>query len=414
MTAIETHEPTRERRWLTALFLGAASMSLAMVTASTMGTLVAAEAWGAAWSGLPSAAGVVGTAIGAAVLSAVMARRGRRAGLVTGYAAGTAGGVLAMFSTTTPWVLVAGMALLGMGNAAAQLSRYAAAEVGSRRSGTALAVVVWAGTLGAVGGPLLLAPMSAVASAAGYAPGAGIFALGAGAVALATLAAASLPRTDAVAPRAMTTHTVAELPVTPLLPVATSPTPVVPPSHRAPMRLALATMLAAQAVMTMIMTAAPVAVHQHGHGLHTVGAMISVHTFGMFALAPLSGLLCDRFGGRALIATGLALLTFSSITVVIASGGPALALVLFALGYGWNLAYIGASHVISGNLPPIDQVRLEGTVETRVWGGSAAATVASTLLFATGGYGLVATVSLAILIVPVIALYRTVDRPTAS
>lgn len=386
MTVI-LHEPVVERRRLVALFLGAASMSLAMVSASTMGTLVAADALGPGWSGLPSALGVVGTALGAAALTAIMARRGRRAGLVFGYAVGAIGGVLAVLSSATVWLLIAGMVLLGVGNSAAQLSRYAAADLRPGRPGALLSVVVWAGTIGAVGGPLLLAPVSTAATAAGRPAQTGVFLLVAAAVMVAALTATTLGRG------------------------AHTPPPDTP-SRIPSMRLTLTAMLVAQIVMTMIMTAAPVSIHQHGDGLHTVGAMISAHTFGMFALAPLSGLLCDRFGGRTLIATGLVLLAISSIAVTVAAstGGIPLGLVLFLLGFGWNLAYIGASNLIAGNLPELERMRLQGAVESRVWGGSALATAASTAVYVLGGYNLLALLSLVALTVPAIVLVRSVGQ----
>ncbi|MBU3062355.1 MFS transporter [Nocardia sp. NEAU-G5] len=382
MTVIETAPMLRNRRWLAALFTGAAAMSLAMVSASTMGTLTAADELGPSWAGLPSAAGVVGTAAGAAALTALMARRGRRTGLVAGYTVGMAGGVLAVASATSVWLLIAGMVLLGVGNSAAQLSRYVATDLRPERPGGALAIVVWAGTLGAVGGPLLLAPVS-TALRIGHSGATGVFLLSAIAVTTAALAATTLPRGLRVVEGPRTS---------PRLP---------------PMRLSLTTMLAAQIVMTTIMTAAPVAIHQHSHSVSMVGAMISAHTFGMFALAPLSGLLCDRFGGRALIAIGLALLAISSVSAVTSSGGMTFAIVLFLLGYGWNLAYIGASSLIAGNLPAVDRMRLQGAVESRVWGGSAVATAASTAGFAAGGYGLLAVLSLALLAVPAMLLLRT-------
>ncbi|MGY2062667.1 MFS transporter, partial [Nocardia gipuzkoensis] len=175
------------------------------------------------------------------------------------------------------------------------------------------------------------------------------------------------------------------------------------------MRLALATMLIAQMVMTTIMTAAPLSIHQHGDGLATIGTMISAHTFGMFALAPLSGLLCDRFGGRALIAAGLTLLAISAAAIVTTTAGVPLALVLFLLGYGWNLAYIGGSALISADLPDLDRIRLQGTVESRVWGGSALATLASTAGFTLGGYTLLAILSLAALTIPATMVIRRTD-----
>ncbi|WP_051178434.1 MFS transporter [Nocardia concava] len=387
MTAIET-EPVLKRRWLVALFLGAAAMSLTMVTASTMGTLVAADALGPAWSGLPSAAGVLGTALGASGLTAVMARRGRRAGLVSGYAVGVAGGLCAVLSTVTVWLLIVGMVLLGVGNAAAQLSRYAAADLRPGRPGALLAVVVWAGTIGAVGGPLLLAPLSAAAQTVDRPAQTAVFLLGTVSVTVAALTATTLRRD-------------------------TSTTPPETPPQRPPMRLALTSMLAAQVVMTTIMTAAPLAIHQHGHGLHIVGVMISAHTFGMFALAPLSGLLCDRFGGRPLIVTGLALLAISATAAPVAGavGGALLAIDLFLLGYAWNLAYIGASNLLAGNLPETERMHIQGAVESRVWGGSALATLASTAGYALGGYALLAALSLIVLAVPATLLSRAPMPP---
>ncbi|WP_433200934.1 MFS transporter [Nocardia sp. CA-107356] len=348
-----------------------------MVTASTMSTLAAAESFGPTWSGVPSAAGVVGTALGAAVLTMVMERWGRRAGLVAGYAVGAIGGILAVLSSAAAAMLVAGMLLLGFGNSAAQLSRYAATDLNSGRPGRALATVVWAGTIGAVGGPLLLAPVSDAATAAGRPAATGVFLLVIAAVAVSALTATTLP------------------PGTRVIRSDTNP-------PKPPMRLALTAMLVAQIVMAAIMTAAPLDIHQRGHGLHMTGAMVSVHTFGMFALAPLTGMLCDRFGGRMLITAGLVLLTIAAAgsTVASALGVPVLALVLFLLGYGWNLAYIGGSSLISSDLPDVDQMRQQGAVESKVWGGSALATLLSTVGFAAGGYGLLAALSLGLLVVP--------------
>ncbi|WP_157777578.1 MFS transporter [Nocardia terpenica] len=389
MTAIETPPGVRAR--MVALFLGAAAMSLAMVTASTMSTLVAADSLGPGLSGLPSAAGVVGTAAGAALLTAVMQRRGRRAGLVTGYAIGAVGGVLAAVSASLIVLLVAGMVLLGVGNAAAQLSRYAAADLRPDRPGPALAAVVWAGTVGAVGGPLLLAPVSNAATTAGFSAGTGVFLLAALAVIVSAAAALSLPRATPAPPPSTTT----------------APLP--------PMRTALTAMLIAQIVMAAIMTAAPLDIHAHGHGLPTIGMVVSGHTFGMFALAPLTGLLLDRFGARRVIAAGLALLVLSCAATVLASsaGGLVLTANLFLLGYGWNLAYVGGSALITTTLPPLAQLHAQGAIESRIWSASALATLLSTLTFTLGGYSLLSLISLALLTIPSFLMLRAGSAVTA-
>ena len=93
-----------------------------------------------ALAGLPGATVVLGAALGSVLLSGLMARRGRRrAGLAAGYAIGVLGALIAtaaVLSDSFP-LLLAGTLLIGFGNSANQLSRYAAADMvpptGARR-----------------------------------------------------------------------------------------------------------------------------------------------------------------------------------------------------------------------------------------------------------------------------------------
>ena len=48
-------------------------------------------------------------------------------------------------------------------------------------------------------------------------------------------------------------------------------------------RIALVALATSQLVMTLIMTMTPYHLHMEGHGLETVGLVISAHTLGMFA-----------------------------------------------------------------------------------------------------------------------------------
>ncbi len=134
-------------------------MNAAMAAASAVSTLVAADQLGAAWAALPNTAGVAGTGLGAIVMSRLMSRRGRRTGLLAGYASALTGRCWAVAVPAAMPLLVLGMLLLGFGNAGAALSRYAAADLyPPQRRGIAIGAVIWAGTAGAVGGPLLMMP----------------------------------------------------------------------------------------------------------------------------------------------------------------------------------------------------------------------------------------------------------------
>ena len=67
----------------------------------------------------------------------------------------------------------------------------------------------------------------------------------------------------------------------------------------------LVAMVGAQVAMVSVMTLTPLQLDHHGHGLGVIGMILSAHMIGMFALAPLSGRIADRFGGRATIFLGI-------------------------------------------------------------------------------------------------------------
>src|SRR5919199_186554 len=187
---------TGSTRTLVAVGTGVVLVNIAMVGASAVGTLVAAGMVGESWSGAPNAAAVLGTALGALGLGSLMARRGRRAGLVAAYATGTIGAIAATLGVIsgTLQLLMLGMVLLGIGNAAAQLSRYAVAELfAPAQRGLVLGAVVWGGTVGAIVGPNLLGPTAAVAEQTGWPPLAGAYVVALLAMAASAAAALLIP-----------------------------------------------------------------------------------------------------------------------------------------------------------------------------------------------------------------------------
>lgn len=112
---------------------------------------------------------------------------------------------------------------------------------------------------------------------------------------------------------------------------------------------------------------------------------------------------------------GLALLVLSCAATVLASaaGGLVLAADLFLLGYGWNLAYVGGSALITTALPPLARLHAQGAIESRIWSASALATLLSTLTFTLGGYSLLSLISLALLTIPSFLMLRSGSAVTA-
>lgn len=371
---------------LGALFVSAALMNAAMASASAVSTLVAADALGPGWGGIPNTAGVAGTGLGALAMSRVMSRHGRRRGLLSGYAAGLAGAVLTVAAAASHSMtgLIAGMGMLGLGNAGAQLSRYAAADLyPAHQRGTAIGTVVWAGTAGAVGGPLLLMPAQHVAQAAGWTPATGPFLLATLAVAGALVAALGASRARLTADR---------------------PSGSTALFRNGVVRTAAGAIITAQVIMVAVMTSAPLSMHEDGADLGAIGMMLSAHTCGMFALAPLNGWLLDRLGSRPLMIAGLTTLAGTSGLVATSLDGLPLTGTLFLLGYGWNLCLVAGSGLLVQRLPDADATRVQGAVEAAGWGTSAVASTASTLVFVHGGYPVLATSMAAISIAMLLAL----------
>ena len=387
----------RRMRWV--LFAVAALGSTGYIAAVTVGTLVAAElSGGVALGGLPTTTTTIGTATAASLIVLVMLRWGRRLGLLVGLAVGVIGGAVVLVSVLTGSIalLLIGSAFTGFANAAGNLGRYIAADMASpERRASAIGLVVWGTTVGAVIGPNLTAPAGAVAISLGLPELAGPYALTVVFIGLAWAVATLLLRPEPYAladPSALPTLTDEHGRVASLPAILARPSVAV----------ALMTLVAAQVVMVLIMTMTPLHLIDHGHGLATVGFVLSAHTFGMFGLSPITGRLTDRFGSPLVIASGLVGLALAALLAALAppDGGLLLTLALFLLGYGWNLCFVAASSLVSVGLSLAERTRVQGIADALTWGTAAFASLSSGLVVAAASYTVLGFVGVALTAIP--------------
>jgi MFS family permease len=365
---------------LRALAAASALGGLAQALAGTTGALLARQIGGSpAVAGLPQTALVAGSAAAALVLSAITRRRGRAVGLATGAAVAVAGCLVvaaAAVAGSLPLVL-AGSLLLGSGNTAVMLGRYAAADLAGETSrAKAMAAVLAATTVGAVAGPNLLVPTTGLAAALGLPALSGPYLLsavgfGAAAVVLLTGLGAARPPADPVdAPGC------APAAAAPLGPQATT---------------GLAVLSLANLVMVAVMTMAPVQLHHVGGSLGLIGLVVSLHIAGMFAPSPASGWLTDRVGpAKAANMAAVVLLAATGLAAVRADSPALLAAAMTLLGVGWNLGLIAGSALLTAGVPAADRPRLEGWGELGMGVAAAAGGAASGPVMAGGGYSLLA------------------------
>jgi MFS family permease len=386
------------QRSLLSLMAGVALGSTGHIAAATVATIVAEDLAGSTvWSGAPGAAVVGGAAVGSTLLSRLMVVRGRRAGLTLGYLIGVSGAVVAtvaVVSRSLPLLLL-GTALIGFGNSSNQLSRYVAADLFPvARRATAIGLVVWGATFGAVLGPNLIGWAGELGERIGLPALAGAYLLPIVFVGAAAALSFGLLRPD---PYALADRTDPDDAA-----VEASEVPLDRILRRPHVPAAIVALIAGQVVMVLIMTMTPLHMTAHGHGLAAVGLVISGHTFGMFALSPISGRLTDRFGSVAVVISGLVVIAISAVMSAVAppDGGPLLFLALFLLGYGWNLGFVAGSALLTHGLGLAERTRLQGLTDALIWSSAAAASLGSGVVVAVAGFTTLGLLGAAIVVVP--------------
>lgn len=383
------------------LFAGTGLARTGFIATITVGSLIAEDLLGSATlAGLPAATATIGVAIGTAPIAALMAHRGRRSGISGGMALAAIGALIAAVAIGLDAFLlfVVGMFAFGFGNAGDRLARYAAADVSPpEQRSLAISIVVWAGTIGAVLGPLLLEPAERLAEQAGLEGLVGPVLLGAATAAGGAIVAFVGLRPDPLSfvSAADSDDAASSQSVRSLLGLTT-------------VRYAIVALIIGQVVMVLIMTMTPVYIRRAGDSLGIVGLVIGAHTFGMFAVSPLTGWFSDRFGRLPVMVIGQIILVASALMAAAAGGDDTALLVvsLFLLGLGWNFGFVAGSAYLTEHAPTAQRVRLQGVADAFVWTSGAAASLSSGFLLEAWGYGALSLIGASLVAIPFVMLAR--------
>jgi MFS family permease len=342
---------------------------------------------------VPVTAFVVGTASGTVPAALLMRRIGRRGGAIAGVTIGAGGAgidALAMFAGSFV-LLCLGAFFCGFSAAFVQQYRFAAADTASAAFRPRAISLVLAG--GIVAG--VLGPQTAIHAADLFAPVpyAGAYA---GAAILCLLAIPALLLLDIPRPPPARADNRGR----PLAEIVLRPNFLV----------AVGCATSAYALMSFVMTAAPLAMVLHHHHHEDAVLGIQWHVLAMFAPSFFTGSLIARFGAERIVACGLILLllcagvALSGLTV----GHFWLALIL--LGLGWNFGFIGGTTLVTRTYRQEEKERVQAVNDFVIFGVVALASFSSGEILLVGGWDAVNIVVIPVTLVSLAALFWQMAR----
>lgn len=167
-------------------------------------------------------------------------------------------------------------------------------------------------------------------------------------------------------------------------------------------------------VMNFLMTAAPLAMHMHGHSQESSNLGLQWHVIAMYAPSFFTGRLISRFGAGRVSAAGILL---TALSVAVGLGGIDVAHFwwsLILLGLGWNFGFLGASALVLECHRPEEKTRVQSLNDFIVFGLMAVGSFASGSLLAAYDWNMVLWVSLVPLALAVVALAMTASTKSPA
>ncbi|WP_420338057.1 MFS transporter [Roseibium sp.] len=361
--------------------LGGASASIVITTGSLVGYMMLDE--DKALATVPVSAMVLGTAFGTIPAGIIMRRFGRRAGFMGSAMVGVASGLLAAYAVLLNHFLLFSFAcgLGGFAGAFVQQYRFAAADTASDAfKPKAISWVLAGGVLAGVVGP-----QTVIATKDMFAPilfaGTYVAQAGLALIAMFLLAFIKIPKP----PR----QSYKQAGGRPLGQIMKQPRFIV----------AAACGICSYALMSLVMTATPLAMI--GCGLSETDAALGIqwHVLAMFGPSFFTGSLIARFGKERIVSIGLALLAGCAVVALMGLELAHFWTALILLGLGWNFGFIGATAMLTDTYRPEERNLVQAVNDFLVFGFVAAASFSSGALLNAFGW---ATVN--ILVFPFVVL----------
>jgi MFS family permease len=295
-----------------------------------------------ALSTVPISLAVIGTAAASIPASMLMQRIGRGPGFAAGSTIGVVGGLACIWGIHVEDFLIfcLGALLFGLFSGFAQLYRFAAADVATPAfKARAISLVLTGGLVAAFVGPelaeaghMLIPDKPFMAS---Y-----MFLIALTVMSGLVVMAVDIPKLTPSEKQAGG-RSIGQIMRQPVFIVAT-----------------LCAMIG-QAVMNLLMTSTPLAMHHASHMFSSTALVIEWHIFFMYAPGFFTGSIIARVGVIKVIAAGIALQAISVIIALLGTEVINFWAAMALLGLGWNFAFTGSTNLLTESHTPAERAKTQ-------------------------------------------------------
>lgn len=326
---------------------------------------------------LPVSAVILGTAAMTVPASLLMRRVGRRIGFMAGALIGIAGLLICIGAVLTEnfWLLVVGSFVVGFYNAFCQYYRFAVADASEPQfRPKAISLVLAGGVLAGLIGPAIATYSRNLIPDFDYL-GSYVALVGVTVVAVVLLNYIRIPALSAEQQRDSGR---------PLQEIMVQPRFIA----------AVMSSMIAYGVMSLLMTATPLAMVGCGFEAVDAGQVIQWHVLGMFGPSFFTGHLIARFGLYNVMVTGALLL---AACVGISLSGLEFvnfSVALLLLGIGWNFLFVGATTMITELHTAAERAKTQAANDLLVFGATAVSSFLSGALLHKYGWATVNVVAI--------------------
>lgn len=309
---------------------------------------------------LPVTAVVTGTALATIPASLFMRQVGRKVGFLFGVTIGITGAAICSYAIwiSSFWLFAFGAIFVGMSTAFGNYYRFAAIDIaGTKHRSKAVSYVLAGGVIAGFIGPQIASHSKDLFAPFMY-MGSYLSIIILGALSLVFLSFVRIPR------MVIPDHESGQRPLTEII---RQPTFIV----------AVLSAMIGYGVMSLVMTATPLAMVGCGHQASDSFNVISWHVVAMFSPSFFTGSLISRYGEYKIIILG-AVLGLASVTVSLM--GLELAnfyIALVLLGLSWNFMFIGGTTLVATTYRPSETAKVQGLNDFLVFGTVATASLMS-------------------------------------